>query len=309
MSRMDQLERQFRQLHSQSVKDFDEVLHRRREEHARMFEERAAERAEELKKISRILQVPPAVLKRRDPTVHGALKTRITKARSSLTDRESQQANDAKRFSQHPALVLPNKRTIPLYATSLMSATREDLAEIPGERGNPWVLPWNPGHIKIKQTSQDDQYGLCGWAQVATFPIVADVWFAFLADTTANWNLLALANLHGFFLLNATNQFLLCRDARVTVDVSTQVYQYFWFPETSTRVVDEDSDSGFRSGSIDQFLELETAAPLRADSEWYVFLRLRFAIYAISYHGFSEINFADGSANFIDPLILVASPG
>src|SRR5262249_22770512 len=82
----------------------------------------------------------------------------------------------------------------------------------------------------------------------------------------------------------------------------------FGTPRPRFRIVDEFENNGLRSGSIDQFLELPIQAQLRADSEWYVFVRLRFLIHATAYSGHSEINFADGSANFIEPLLVMASP-
>jgi hypothetical protein len=68
---------------------------------------------------------------------------------------------------------------IPPYATVLMSGDSRDLADVAGERGNPWVMPWNPGYIKIKQERWGGGYGLCGWAQPYLTRTTAEVWFAF----------------------------------------------------------------------------------------------------------------------------------
>jgi hypothetical protein len=45
-----------------------------------------------------------------------------------------------------------------------------------------------------------------------------------------------------------------------------------------------------------------------ADAEAYAMMRVRITIRAFAYHGYAEINFADGAANYIDPLLLVAWP-
>jgi hypothetical protein len=188
-----------------------------------------------------------------------------------------------------------------------MAATPEEVAHIAGERGNPWVLPSNPGHITIKQTTIDNQFGICGLARPERFPILADVYFMFLADTTSNWNFLILANFHGYYILNAVRGFLLCRDSRVTLDVSINASQYFSFGEKSTNLLNEESDTGFRYGLYDESLRFDYSAPLRADPQYHVVVRMRVTIHADAYGGYAQINFADG-ANYVDPLILVASP-
>lgn len=192
-----------------------------------------------------------------------------------------------------------------------MSDEASEVADIPGEHGNPWVLPWNSDKIPLSQSAQSTQYGLCGLARAYRPPRVADIWFAFLADTTGIWNFLALVDSFGFYLLNANRGFLLCRDSRVTVDASLNLYQYFWFGEKDFPILNEESDSGFRYGFIEEYGNYDYQAFLRADPDWYVFLRVRMTISAdaYGYGAWSEINFKDGDANFIKPLLLVARPG
>jgi len=49
---------------------------------------------------------------------------------------------------------------------------------------------------------------------------------------------------------------------------------------------------------------------IRHFSDYYVFLRVRLTIFADAYGSgaWSEINFKDGAANYIKPLLLVVSP-
>jgi hypothetical protein len=207
----------------------------------------------------------------------------LSELRPVLTNRPSHQAADAKRFSQHSALSLAGARTIAIYATSILAATPEDIAEVPGVRGNPWVFPWNPGLITIKKHLLDTEYGLCVQATAHPSPITANVWFAFLSDVTAVWNLMVFANFHGFYVLNATRGFLLCRDSRVTMDVSLSVYQNFWRGEKLTSLLNEESDTGFRFGFYDEFLEFDYQTSLRADSQSFVIVRLQITITATAY--------------------------
>jgi hypothetical protein len=191
-----------------------------------------------------------------------------------------------------------------------MSDGAKEVASIPGEHGNPWVLPWNPDKVKVSQSASSSEYGLCGWARAYRPPVVVDFWFAFLADSTGIWNFLALVDSFGFYLLNANRGFLLCRDSRVTFDASLNVYQYFWFGEKKFPILNEESDSGFKYGFCEEYGLYDYQAFLRADPDYYVFLRVRMTIFVDAYGSgaWSEINFQDGEANFIKPLLLVVYP-
>ncbi len=203
-----------------------------------------------------------------------------------------------------------NHHSIPVYASRILLDKKSEVAGIPGEHGNPWVLPWNPDKVQVSQSASSNQYGLCGWAQAYVPPTVVDFWFAFLADTTGLWNFLALVDSFGYYLLNANRGFLLCRDSRVKVSASVNVYQYFWFVEKNFPILDEDSDTGFKYGFIEESGEYDFQAFLRADPDYYVFLLVTMTIDADAYGSgsWSEINFKDGEANYIKPLLLVAYP-
>jgi hypothetical protein len=303
----EELDRQFRHLHQGSVQEFEAKLRQVREERDRQAAEQRSRRRREVEQVARLLGVPVEEIERPHFEDQEWLDQRLAELRPSLLGRPNPKAAFAKRFASHPALWIPGARTVPVYASSVMAATAEELEDIPGERGNPWVLPHTPGHITIKQPFLDTNYGLCGYAHPGMPAIVADAYFAFLADTTGSWNFLALADFHGFYVLNAHWSFLLCRDSRVTLDVSLNAYQYFWFGEQTTQLLNEESDTGFRYGFYDESAQFWYQAQLRADPQYYVFLRMRFTIHATAYHGYAEINFADG-ANFIDPLALIAWP-
>jgi hypothetical protein len=125
------------------------------------------------------------------------------------------------------------------------------------------------------------------------------------------WNFNAIFAFSGFYLLNAHRGFLLCRDSRIRVDAKMNVYQYFWFGEKKFQLLDIDSDSGFKFGTYDELQFFDYKAFLRADQQNYAFVAVTITIEADSYGNgsWSEINFKDGDANFISPLLLTAAPG
>jgi hypothetical protein len=304
MSRLADVDQQFRTLHQETVNSYEENVKRQRELHQRWNAGRQEHEEDQLKTLRAF--VPDLDrLKTCDETV---LNECMNEVRPSLMERPNQSATDAKRFALHPGMQVPSARTVPVYAASLLAGDHATLEGVEGERGNPWVLPWNPGQIKIKDIRQDGSWGLCGWARPYVPPVIADVWFAFIPDTTAMWHFLALFNFHGFYFLQANKSFWNCKYSRATVDADLNVYQYFWNGDKKFPLLDVESENGVKFGSYEEPLQFDYQVALKADPQYYAFAKVRITINADAYGAgsFSEINFAEGAANFIDPLVLLA---
>jgi hypothetical protein len=129
--------------------------------------------------------------------------------------------------------------------------------------------------------------------------------------TTAPWNLVPLVEFHGFYYLAANKDWWNCKDARVNLDVWVDVYQYYWNGQLHVSLLNEDEDGGVRYGSYDDSPQLYYRAFLRADGGYYVFVKVWIELLAHPYGGgtYCEINFQDGTANYINPLVLFAWPG
>lgn len=309
MSRTEQLETQFRALHGSTYQEYSQTNQQARADLEFQLSHDKDREEQERKAIYRVSHMSADDYARVDRERQEAIRGHVQQVRSQLIARPSKEAQSSKRRAALVGLATPQLTSIPIYASSVMSEEAGDVADIPGEHGNPWVLPWNPDQVKISQTFASADYGLCGWARAYRAPVIADFWFAFLADTTGIWNFLAFVNAFGFYLLNANRGFLLCRDSRVTFDASLNAYQYFWFGEKKFPILNVESDTGFKSGFCDEYGEYDYQAFLRADTEYFVFFRVRMTIFADAYGtgAWSEINFKDGDANFIKPLLLVAS--
>ncbi len=245
-------------------------MRHRREEAARLVAEQRQRRSQELQHTARLLDLPIDRLQRLSHEEEAAITSRAADVQRTFAAQNTRRA-PAFDAAIHPALVVPG--------------------------------------ATIKQELLDGEYGLCGWARPhINDPIVVDVYFAFLSDTFAKRQFLVFAGFHGFYVLNADRGFLLCRDSRVTLDASLDVYQYFWFGRQNTSLINEDSDTGLRWGDYNESQMFSYSAPLRADSSYYVFVRLRISLHATAYGGFALIDFADGP-NYINPILLIAWPG
>jgi hypothetical protein len=309
MSRLEQLDQQFRTLHRAAHDEYTENITRAHAEHDFRASRNKGREEHERKALYRITQISANEYARADREREKGSKEHAKRVRAQFVERKSKEPESSRRRAVlgHGA---PNLQSIPLYATSVMSGDKTEVADIAGERGNPWVLPWNPDQVKLSQFIASNEYGLCGWARAYRPPLVVDFWFAFLADTTAVWNFLAIVDSFGFYLLNTNSGFWLCRFSKVTVDASLNMYQYFWFGEKKFSILSQESDDGFRSGFVDEYGLYDYQAFLRADPDAYVFLRVRMTISADAYGSgtWAEINFKDGDANYIKPILLVANP-
>ncbi|WP_157379606.1 hypothetical protein [Burkholderia ubonensis] len=308
MSRAELLDSQFRALHRTSYEEYSEKIRKIRDDNEfissskKLFEER------ERDAIYRVSQMSPDDYAKIDQEQQDAIKGHVQQVRSKLIARQSKEAQLFKQRAVLNGLEAQRPISIPIFASSVMSDSASEVADIPGEHGNPWVLPWNPDKVKVSRSISGSEFGLCGMARPEIPSLVVDFWFAFLADTTGVWNFMALIDSFGFYLLNANRGFLLCRDSRATVSASLNAYQYFWFGEKQFPIIDIDSDTGFKYGFIDEYGNYDYQAFLRDDPNSYVFLRARISISvdAYGYGSWAEINFKDGDANFIKPLLLIA---
>jgi hypothetical protein len=306
MSRAQDVDGQFRTLHQDAVRVYEEDLNRHRELH----EQRGRGRQERENEFMKALGMLDPDLTRVTDQDTAALEGQLRQARESLVGRVSNPSLNAKRLAMHPALQIPNARLTTVYATSLMAGQQASLEGIEGERGNPWVMPWNPGEIKIREIAQDGSEGLCWLARPYVPPVVADVYFAFISDKTAMWTLDACFSFSGFYVLGAVKDWWNCRDSRVTLDAQMNVYQYFWNGNRQFSLLNVESQSGVKSGFYDQDLQqFVYQVMLKADPDYYVFAWIRILIHADAYGkgSRSEINFREG-ANVITPLALIAWP-
>src|SRR5262245_26604804 len=159
MSAREDLDRQFRSLHSQSITEFEETMRTRHEENERLVAEQKPLEREEFARVARILDVPIEQIERSRSAQEKKLKNRIAEIQQSLQGKAHPESVKVK-LALHPALSIPGARSVPILATNIMSTNQADIIGIQGQHGNPWVLPHDPGRIRIKQEHVSNEYGL-----------------------------------------------------------------------------------------------------------------------------------------------------
>ena len=306
MNKMQQIEVHFRELNEEVIKAYEEELKDLREQQKR----RSKKLKEDEKEVRDILRDSGIAVDRLEELEHKDaqdLKNYLKEVRPKLIGRPTGMARDFKESSvvswissqAHSTLISP-------YGASLLAPEKRFLEGVEGEVGNPWILPNNPQDINILDISEGSGWGC--WAEGKGVPVRYNVWFNFVPDETSMWDLLALFGFHGFYILKAHDKWYNCKSAEVLVEVNMNVYQYFWHGWKSFSLIDK-SDGNIELAKLyDSGHLFDYTTNLKADDATWVVLQISIFAYASGGGSYAEINFSDGSANYIKPFILAAGP-
>lgn len=297
--------RQFQYFNDQVINAYEEELKRRRRQREHIAALRKRRREEEREILASLLD-----RERLDRLVQeneAASLDFLREVRPSFVQRPSLRAEEVKRHALFSGLQLPNRKTVPVYAATLLADDAASLEGNPGEHGNPWVLPENPGRIRIRAVDQGT-----GWSCEASgydptkTNAIAVVWFVFIPDTTAKWDLLAVIDFHGFYLAVADDSWWNCDNSSVRVEVIMDVYQYYWHGDKLFTLLNIDEGNIAVASSLDDTPRLEYFADLRAGDMAWVKVTLNLHVSARGGGSISEVDFASGVANYIEPVVLIA---
>lgn len=183
-----------------------------------------------------------------------------------------------------------------------------DIAEIApddwtnGPINSGWVFPNDPSRIRIKDSEHD--LSLC-WPN-DYFPepeYVAQ--FAFIPATTGTYEMTAVIAFHGFYVLVSDDSWWNCRFAQVTLTAQTRVHQYASSPwKNFPALLDIKKSNTSEITNWDHTFFLYQTAALRAGDP--VVFTAKGKVRGFSHGGGTkaELNFADGTSNYIEPLFL-----
>ena len=148
----DNVERLFRALHEEAVKEYDDTLHQVKAQNARI--EKVSKVQEKRRQdLLRSIGANVDQLEKDQRNDVEALKTYLDEVRPSLISRPSIRAQETKEHALRAAtLGEAGHAILRPYAASVMAPEASMIADIEGERGNPWVFPTNPGQINIQRT-------------------------------------------------------------------------------------------------------------------------------------------------------------
>jgi hypothetical protein len=231
--------------------------------------------------------------------------------RPAAISRPDKSRIDAKEAAVRTAVLAESSHLVlPPFASSIFVGNAGAIANAPpGDSGtgainSGWVFPENPAHIRVTTSSQND---------IACFLAVAGppdpefaVNFAFIPATTATYSMTAILAFHGFYVLRSDDSWWNCRHAEVKLSVQMNVHQYVdigWqqFPALIDR--NESNDDEVTTYDRTQFFDY-TPVVLKAGDPVVVTVKGTLHAFARGSGAFAELNFNDGTANYIWPLFL-----
>lgn len=299
-----EVERQFRELHNASTEEYEEQVQQWKRLVAVQREYLQADEKEmrdSLRKSSIDLDLLDKRIKRSDDDLQSFLKA----ARVERVNRPSLRVSDFKNRSlEAAALPDPGRYLLTPYASSLMVRDKSYLEGIEGEMGNPWIFPSNPGQLKVKDISRGDGWGC--WATASGPPPTFTVWYYFIPDRTATWELTAITVFHGFYILRADDGIFTCKSAEVHTEVKLEAFQYFWKSSPVFKLIDIDDDNINATKTYDSTQFNWDNFSLKAGDPVWVKVSISLDAFANGGGSYAEINYSDGTANYIEPLFLSA---
>jgi hypothetical protein len=297
----------FRRLQKEIIHAYEEELKRDKERRARWVQPRQ-KRNEPVREILRAAQIDVERLDRFLKEDEATLEDFLREQRPPFVERSpGHQAEDAKKLARLTGLPISNRTAATVYAATLLASDQANLEGNSGQRGNPWILPFNPGQVKIKARNWGQGWGCYDFGPTyGPSRVSATFWFVFTPDRTAMWNLLALINLHGFYILTAHDDWWDCKHAMAHVEATMDVFQYFWHGTKRFGLLDFGADNINEARLFDEAGNFDYQAGLRAGDLAFVNVTISMNVYAQGGGSYSEVNFSDGTANFIEPLILFA---
>jgi hypothetical protein len=301
MSTPEQVERQFRKLHEEAVKEYDKALQSLSGRNDRLQE---ISRAKEAKRQAFLRSIGASVeqLEEDQRKDEERLETFLSEARPPLLSRPHSPTRDREMHALRAATCGESGHLIvPPYAASVMAPEAHLIAEIEGERGNPWVLPVNPALINISTSSQGSGFGCLA---EATVPTEYTVYFYFVPQQTAQYSLTAVFAFHGFYILQSDDDWLSCKKAGVTLDTQMNAYQYYYEGWETFSLLDLSGDNIDEVEFYDLTKFFAYSAFFKAGDPVYTLAKVRLTAYAKGAGSAAELSFSGGTANYISPLFL-----
>jgi len=236
----DSLARAIQSFHQAEVERYEHELKKFRETAGRLEASRK-QREAQLRDFFVASNLSVDQLKKGEEESQEYLTQFLTEVRPALANQEPKGAQPSLDRARIIDAHAPNGRTLNVAAATLLAPEASFLDGNPGEQGNPWVLPWNPGRVHISQSSRGDGSG-CG-AHGIQPPSEAIFWYVFTPDRRAIWNLWPFTSLDGFYLMRADDGFFTCKYADVEVNIDMDVYQYFWHGAKQVILLDRHHDN------------------------------------------------------------------
>jgi hypothetical protein len=216
------------------------------------------------------------------------VQSRITSIKTQLASSELAQEE----ISLHPGLSGGH-----LITASALGWFTPYYGTLHGSDGTVYWQGYNPGNIRIWDTASGGGSGLFGTG-AGSFTTYMDWWFTYRPSEDRNYANTIQVPFNGFTIVQADDGFWDSKEAHIRIDLSTAGYQYNWKAGTSTNVLDIDGQNINQNDRFDGWRTAYYSDLLGADQ---AYLRVTASMYVYARGGgsFAELNFNDGTANYL----------
>jgi hypothetical protein len=229
------------------------------------------------------------------------LKRHLEKVRPVFVDRPDSRASDGRSRAVLFNHFSPGNIVVPTYG--IFSPPPPDS---PPVVSSGWVF--TTGQVRMK--ASDTGSGTGWWATAQPPPQPHDVIFTFIPAANGAYDLTAILSFHGFYILRADDGWLTNKNAEVTLGVQMNVHQYSadlgW--KTFPSPLNQSGSNIDELNNYDRTVFFDNTANLRGGDPVVVTVRLTVIAVASGSGSYAEINFADGTANYVEPLFLSVGP-
>ena len=303
-----------RQLHDERFAEFEQELQNRKNLQERSDAQQKArltQRRDFMESIGTDVTKLTEAIKKDNHYQEEHLKSFLGEFRSKVAHERPKNPGLAKEVATlREALTETGHTIVPVKASSLivddvhLYADLHDLKFTDGSIGGGWVFPDDPSRIHIKDTRHYPN-ALC-WDNRDWGPAIPEFnsYFTFIPSVTATYEMTAVFALHGFYILRCDDSWWNCRNAGVQLKVQMNVNQYAMAGWHDFPIIDESKDNVDEIVSYDRTHFFDYTTGLRAGDPVVVVVK---GIVKATAHGggaYAELNFADGTANYIEPLFV-----
>jgi hypothetical protein len=140
-----------------------------------------------------------------------------------------------------------------------------------------------------------------GWggSGAGSYQVWVDWGYWFMPSVSKFYGITTHDRFRGYYIVRSFDDWWISAHSRVVVSMWTNVWQYNWKGWASNNVLDVGADNIDTNSRFDQDLQLYSTA-LLAGGDW-AFVRSTIGLYVYARAGgsYSELNFANGSANYL----------
>ena len=313
MATHDRLYSQFLELHNAQFSEYQQEMARRQamvEPDGKIRKARAKRRREFMAASGVDLKKFEAAVEAEARAQEADLKTFLADAKPKDTGRDLAGAAAARNAAiRSAALAQAGQLVVPVFASAIIASDLSLLTDVVGAKPidppitGGWVMPDDATRIPVADI-QHYPNAMC-YDNRWDAPPQYTASFTFTPAATATYEMTPIMAYHGFYVLRCEDTWWSCRDAWVKLSAQVNVHQYTdvgWKDFPVLLFVEKDNAQEVTSYDRTFFLDYTTG--LRAGDPVIVTVR---GVVEANAHGagaYAELNFKDGTANYIQPLFM-----